>query len=177
MITTPPNPFGAFSDFPGRVSLLRVALIPLLTLSLTAEPGPLNEWMRIQTISPGTEVRIESSGARTVSGHLQSVSDDDVAVDDGQSRHLARQQVTRVLVKTKSRRGVHVLIGAGIGAGAGAVAGIAADRLSNNSPVLLVVSRTEKTAIATGFGAVVGGVIGAITGALLPAGWETVYKR
>jgi hypothetical protein len=80
------------------------------------------EWSRLNTLKPGSEVRVET--ARTVqTGRLVAVSDDAVRfTSDGAGEvALARAEVTRVYARGKSNRVRNAIIGTAVGVGIGAV--------------------------------------------------------
>jgi hypothetical protein len=145
-----------------------MALLLSLALSAAAQ-----DWTAVKALGTGTSVRV-SAGSRTVSGQLQGVTDDSLAIDSGKTQStFKRQEVTRVAVKKQAHRGRNTLIGLGVGAAAGAAAG-AAYAAPCTGWCLLQPTRAQ----GAGIGAGVLGLVGAVVGALIPTGgWHEVYKQ
>jgi hypothetical protein len=147
----------------------------LLALTLTAAAqAPAQDWSSAKALPVGTEVRI-SAGSRTVSGQIQSVTDDALTVNSGKGQEMfARQEIARVSVRKRGHRGRNALIGLAVGAGAGAAIGAATDTTGCKGSCIFQVSKGE----AAGVGAAVFGAIGALVGAVIPTGgWREVYKK
>jgi hypothetical protein len=148
------------------------ALVLFFALSAAAQT-PVPGWTAVKALQVGTSVRVSIS-SRTVSGQLQSVTDNSLVIDSGKGRAtIPKQEVTRVATKKQGHRGRNTLIGFGSGAAIGAVAG-AAYFTPCTGWCILQPTRAQ----GAGIGAVVLGVVGAVVGALIPTGgWHEVYKQ
>jgi len=148
------------------------AVLFVFALAAAAQ-SPAQNWNSVKTLSVGTSVRI-SVGSRTVSGQVQGVTDDSLAVDSGKGQEMfTRQEVVRVSVKKKGHRGRNTLIGLGAGAAIGVVAGVASHQDCTGFCVVYLTRGQD-----AGFGAILFGVIGTAVGALIPTGgWREVYKQ
>ena len=150
------------------ITVIRAAAVLGLSLAAAA-PAAAQSWNNVKALSMGTEVRI-LAGARTISGPVQSVTDDSLVVNSAKGQEmLTRQEVTRLSARKNGHRGRNALIGLGIGAGAGLGIGAAAD----NCQGLFCGSSLGK-AIFTPLGAVAGLLVGAV---IPTGGWRDVYKQ
>ena len=143
------------------------ALAVLLLAALTAAAqSPLQNWVNVKTLAPGTEIRVEPSGTAAVRGRLRSVTDETLVMTSGKGDEMfTRRQITRVSVKGKSHRGRNTLIGLGVGTGAGLALGLGARQGFLDSDV-------------TAGGIVGGALIGTIIGVAIPTGgWRQVYQQ
>src|SRR5450631_761343 len=103
-----------------------LAVLLLAAVTVAAQP-PITNWNDVKTLPPGTDIRVERSGAGPLRGQLQSATDESLVVDSGKGQEMfTRQQVTRVSVKGISHRGRNTLIGLGVGAGVGLGIGLGA---------------------------------------------------
>jgi len=119
------------------------------------------------------ELRVQFSSSHAVRGRLQSVTADSLTMDSGSGQQtFTRQQIIRMSVKQRPRRGRNAVIGLAIGAGLGGVLGGAtASECSGSS-----CGGYGAMAIASGIGA--GAAVGAIIGVRVPAGgWREVYRQ
>ncbi|HEY3744347.1 MAG TPA: hypothetical protein VGL53_31100 [Bryobacteraceae bacterium] len=150
------------------------AALILFAAQLSAQPG---DWMRVQGIAPGADVRVDVAGGhgQEVHGNLQSVTADSLVVNANGSgpQTFARQDITRVSIRKADHRTRNALIGLGVGAAAGLVIG-ASSRCDN----CLFSNGTNTGRIVVGAITGVGALVGIVTGAVIPtAGWRAVYKR
>ena len=154
------------------VPMRAAALLLLFAFAVGAQPAP-KDWQSLKDLSPGTAVRV-IAGTRSLSGSLQSVSDDALSVSSDKAHEtVMRQEVKRVLVRKKGHRGRNALIGLAAGAGVGAIVGAASHRDCTGFCVLNI-SRGQDAGIAAG----VFGILGAAVGTLLPTGnWREVYRQ
>ena len=138
-----------------------------------AAQSPAQNWNDVKALAAGTSVRI-SLGSRAVSGQVQGVTDDSLAVESGKGQEMfARQEVRRVSVKKTGQRGRNTLIGLSAGAAIGVVVGVASHKDCTGF-CLWYTTRGQDA----GIGAVVFGGLGAAVGALLPTGgWREIYKQ
>jgi hypothetical protein len=124
-------------------------------------------WNDVTALSPGTEVRLELSGSRSLRGSVHSVTDDSLAVDSTSGQEtFTRQQVMRVSVRKQSHRGRNALIGLGVGAGVGVA--------------FVIAPHSSSSSICCSAGATVAfdAAVGAIIGTLVPTGgWREVYRQ
>lgn len=151
-----------------------VAVVLFAFVHAAAAQSPAQNWNNVKALAAGTNVRV-SVGSRTVNGQVQSVTDDSIAVNSGKGQEMfARQEVTRVLVKT-GHRGRHTLIGLGIGAGAGLAIGAG---LNAASSCKYGCFGSNLAGVAVAATTAVGAIIGTIIGVAVPGdGWREVYKR
>ena len=153
------------------LKLIRAASVFGLFLA-AAVPSPAQSWNNVKALSMGREVRIVA-GSRTISGPVQSVTDDSLVVNSGKGQEMfTRQEVTRVSVRTPGRRGRHVLIGAVIGGAAGAaLGGVVAGACSGS------ICGGYGPAVVGGYGGA-GALVGTLVGAAIPTGgWREVYRQ
>lgn len=135
-----------------------------------AAQSPAQNWNNVKALAAGTNVRV-AAGARTVSGQVQGVADDSIAVDSGKGQEMfTRQEVMRVSVKERGHHARNILIGTGVGAGIGLGVGAAVARCKS----FCVVSTGEVVAVSTGGLAAVGAIIGAV---IPTGGWREIYKH
>lgn len=151
---------------------VRGAMLVLAFAAAVAAQSPSKNWDSVKSLTTGQSIRI-TAGSRSISGSLQSATDDSLTLDTGKgSQVFTRQEVKRVSVKTKSHRGRNTLIGLGVGAAAGAGAGAAIH--GSDTPGGFNFGGRGAWA---GAGAGVFGLLGAIVGAVVPTGgWHDVYK-
>jgi hypothetical protein len=131
-----------------------------------------SEWNVVQQLTSGQEVKVVLKEGGSRRGSFESVNDTGVVIRAGKGEQtLSRDQVARILVKSKGHRVRNVLIGAGIGAGAGLGAGASID--SNCSKTSIVCTGNKGKAILTPLF----GLLGAGIGSLIPSGgWREVYR-
>jgi len=145
------------------------AALLLMAATVAAQTNPSN-WNTVKALGAGTDVRI-LNGSRTVSGKIDGVTDDSIAVTSGKGQESFKQQdVTRVSVKKDGHRRRNALIGLGVGAGAGLGVGASADASCKS----FCFGGNIGKAVFTPMGALVGVLIGA----LIPTGgWREIYKK
>ena len=139
----------------------------------SALPRGTAEWNNLASATGPAEVRVELSGSHAVLGRVQSVTADSLTMDSGSGEQtFMRQQILRVSVKQKGRRGRNTILGLAIGAGlGGALGGATASECSGS-----ICGGYGAAAIASGIG--LGAAVGTIIGVLVPAGgWREVYRR
>ncbi|HEV2199235.1 MAG TPA: hypothetical protein VGR73_05410 [Bryobacteraceae bacterium] len=153
---------------------IRVAAVVFLLAHAAAAQSPAQNWNNVKALAAGTNVRVVS-GSRTVSGQVQGVTDDSISVNSGKGPEMfARQEVTRVSVKT-GHRGRHALIGLAIGAGAGLAIGAGLNAADSCKGTCF--GPNVGGAVVGGFTAV-GAIVGAVIGAAIPTGgWREVYRQ
>jgi hypothetical protein len=143
--------------------LLFAALVPL-----TAQT---TNWLSVQALSAGTEVRVTTSGAKSVRGQIQSVTADMLVINVKNSQQmLTRQETTRVSTKKHNHRLRNTVLGLGIGAGVGLAIGAGSDSGCNGQCFL---GDNLGKEVFTPLGAAVGLIVGVVwpTG-----GWSDVYR-
>lgn len=131
------------------------------------------DWNNVTALARAAEVRVELSGARSVSGGVLNVTQDSLAVNSASGQEtFTREQVLRVSVRGPSRRGRNTLIGLALGAGAGVGVGAGANSCCSGGfgPNL----NAAAVGVTTGLGAVIGAAIGA---AVPSGGWREVYRQ
>jgi hypothetical protein len=131
------------------------------------------DWNNLAALAGAAEVRVQFSGSHAVRGRVENVTADSLTMDAGSGQEtFMRQQIIRVSVKQKARRGRNTILGLAIGAGlGGALGGATASECSGS-----ICGGYGAAAIASGIGA--GAAIAAIIGVLVPAGgWREVYRQ
>lgn len=145
--------------------LVAVKILLCATLCSTFVSAQSSGWDGVRQLSSGSQAKIVLRNGRSYNGHIRSVDDNGILLESGQS--VTKQDIKRVLTKTRGHRGKHALIGGAIGAATGLGVGAALD--ANCSSFCL----HEGVAILTPAFA----LIGLGVGALLPAhGWQEVYR-
>lgn len=147
-------------------AVFSAALVLLSAQQLSAQPG---DWMRVQAIAPGADVRIDVAGRGQIQGNLQNVTPDSIVLNVNGPQTIARQDIARVSVKKPGHRKRNALIGLAVGAGVGLGIGAA-----NRCQQFCVVSNGAVTGVAAAGGAAAGAIVGAV---IPTGGWRTVYKR
>lgn len=134
-------------------------------------PLTAQNWTDVKALTPGTVVRV-SAGSKTMTGSVQSITDESLFLNSGKDRKtFSRQEVTRLSVKKHSHRARNSLIGLAVGAGTGAAIGAATYKTCTGLCIL-----SESRGIDAGAGALVFGILGALVGALVPTGgWREIY--
>lgn len=127
------------------------------------------QWSRVAGLPAGSEIRIATSGGKTLRGFLQSGTEDALVINATTSQEtVARQDVKRVHLKKPGHRGRNTLIGLGIGMGGGLAAGAVVDSRTRDNWF-----PNAGKAIFTAVGAIVGTVVGV---AIPTGGWREVYR-
>jgi hypothetical protein len=153
-----------------KPTVLSRMIVFLLVLAIAEGKGPFSDWGSVQTIAPGTQVRVAAGNAKAVSGTLVSVTDTTLvmlSVGAGQ-QPFEKTQVGSVSVKKQGHTLRNILIGVGVGLAAGAVEAVAIGSCKDCNP------GQSTYGYALGGGAFWGAVVGAVwhTG-----GWRDVYRQ
>ncbi len=136
------------------------------TLCSTLVSAQSGDWDGVKQLSPGRQVKIALRNGTSYKGQLRSADDNSIVLESGKA--VAKQDVKRVLTKTRGHRGKHALIGGGIGAAAGLGVGAGID--ANCSSFCF--HNLGKAVLTPAFA-----IIGLGVGALLPAGgWQEIYR-
>jgi hypothetical protein len=156
---------------PRKQLLLLVTMAAVFAVSLAAQPvKPIAQWTNLNQLKIGSEIRVGLTGGRTVSGFLQSVTPDSLAINAPTSQEsLARQNIMRVSLKRPGHRGRNTLIGLSLGAAGGAASGAAIDHATPNRGWW----PNFGLAVFTPIGAIIGTVVGV---AIPTGGWRVVYR-
>jgi hypothetical protein len=129
----------------------------------------MGDWQLLKGVSVGQLIRVSIRGGGPHEGTLQDVSDDAIAISNGQT--FRREEVLRVWMKGHGSRLKHALIGAGIGAGAGLGVGAGIANATKGDFIALKDSDTLPICAAAF------GMVGMGIGAALPShGWKEVYR-
>lgn len=152
-----------------RASLILALAIAALSSHLCAAQS---EWSVVRQLTSGQELKVVLKEGGSRRGSFESANDSSIVVRSGNSEQtLSRDQVRRILLKSKGHRKRNALIGAGVGAGAGLGLGASID--NNCSSTSIVCTGNKGKAILTP----VFGLLGAGIGALIPSGgWREVYR-
>jgi hypothetical protein len=151
--------------------LLLVTMAAVSAVSATAQPvKPIAQWTNLNQLKMGSEIRVGLTGGKTVTGFLQSVSPDSLAINAATSQEsLARQDIKLVSLKRPGHRGRNTLIGLSIGAAGGLATGAAIDRATPSRGWF----NNFGLAVFTPIGAIIGTVVGV---AIPTGGWRVVYR-
>ena len=143
------------------------------TLAATAaaqQDKPMANWVNLNQLVTGAEIRVTLANGKTLSGFMQRVTPESLAVNATTSQEtLSRQEIRRVSLKRSGHRGRNTLIGLAAGGGSGLAVGA------------VEVSRTRPGAMFRNFGYAVflplGALVGTVIGVALPTGgWRDVYR-
>jgi hypothetical protein len=149
---------------------LAATLLTLAAATMSAQSNR-TDWNAVKALTARTEVRI-TAGSRTVSGAIDRITDDTLAITAGKGQEMFdRQQVSSVSTKKPGHRMRNALIGLGAGTGAGLGIGLG---IRAHPDQLHIVS----TSAVVGGSAAAGAVIGTLVGAVIPTGgWREIYKQ
>ena len=139
--------------------LLMVAAI--FSVSLQAQGPGKQSWENLNRLQVGQKIQLVQMNMKSMKGKFLSVSEDAISLrvkkNDGT---VPREDVMRVTLKEKSKRGRNALFGAAIGAGIGAgLAVVPAKRCANIGGILCSGIVAGLVAIPIGIGAGVGAAI------------------
>jgi hypothetical protein len=154
---------------PLKQSLLMAAMAAAFALSAAAQQAkPISQWANLSRLEIGSEIRVLLTGGKNVSGFLQSVSADSLAINAATSQEaISSQDIKLVSLKRPGHRGRNALIGLAIGAGGGLATGAVLDKGDGRwFPNL-------GKEIFTPLGAIIGAVVGV---AIPTGGWRVVYR-
>jgi hypothetical protein len=144
-----------------------IVLLPVLAIA--AGKAPISDWGSVQTIAPGTQVRVVAGGAKAVGGTLVSVTDTTLlilSVGAGQ-QPFEKAQIASLSAKKQGHRLRNTLIGLGVGLATGAAIGVAAGECKTCKP-----NQSTMGYAMGGFG-----FLGAVVGAVWrTGGWSKVYQ-
>lgn len=156
------KPFRAFG-----VLVLAVAALVISAAAQPLQRGP--NWERVESLPPGSEIRVLLAGGKTLRGFLQSATSDSLAINATMSQEkLLRPDIRRVQLKRPGHRGRNTLIGLAVGTGGGLAAGAAIDHAGPDYWF-----PNAGKAVFAPLGAIIGTVIGV---AIPTGGWRTVYR-
>ncbi len=155
--------------FNTQIACLPLAAILLVSSLAASAQSPVPNWGGVKALKADSEIRVVV-GSRTFRGEMRSVTDDSLVVASGKGQEMfTRQEITRVSVRSGSRRGRHALIGAVIGGAGGAVFG---GGVTAGAGYL-----GATPAVAGAFGGA-GALVGALVGMAIPSGdWREIYKK
>ncbi len=137
--------------------------------ALTANVSAQSSWANVSQLAPGTEIRVDLSGGKTLRGFLQKATPDSLAINATTSQQtLSRTDIRRVQVKRNGHRGRNTLIGLAIGAVGGLAVGAGIDHGNHTGWF----SDFGKAAL-TPLGAIIGTVVGV---AIPTGGWHEIYR-
>jgi hypothetical protein len=148
---------------------LRITTAAVLVLNATAQQTkPIAQWANLNRLESGSEIRVALNGGKTITGFLQSVSADSLAINAATSQEaLSRPDVKLVSLKRAGHRGRNTVIGLLIGVGAGLASGAAIDR--NNHGWFPNLGKDVFTPL--------GAIVGTVAGVAIPTGgWRVVYR-
>ena len=155
---------------PKHIFLAALLAATLATTAAAQEAKPIANWANLNQLVTGAEIRVALANGKALSGFLQRVTPESLAINGTTSQEtLSRQDIERVALKRPGHRGRNTLIGLAIGTGAGLALGAGVD------------SQRRPGDWLPSFGKVVlspvGAIIGTVVGVALPTGgWREVYR-
>lgn len=148
-----------------RYSILAILFLSLVSARASAQ-SPTNSWESLNALRPGQTVEVIDMNLRSFKDELVSVTDEGITLRAKKNEvTVVRDDVLRVTLREKSKRGRNALIGSAVGAAAGFAVGVA---LCHGDCDLA-------RDIAWGLPAMTGTGIGAGIGAAFP-GYQTLYR-
>jgi len=155
---------------PNHIFLPALLAATLATTAAAHEAKPIANWANLNQLVTGAEIRVALANGKTISGFLQRVTPESLAINGTTSQEtLSRQDIRRVALKRPGHRGRNTLIGLAIGTGAGLAVGAGVDAKSGPGRMFPDLGK----AVFSPLGAIVGTVIGV---ALPTGGWRDVYR-
>jgi hypothetical protein len=156
---------------PWKSSLLPVlASIVLVAAASAQQTRRVANWLNLNQLAPGSEIRVTLTTGRILRGFLQRVTAELLEINATASQEtVLRQDIRRVALKRAGHRGRNTLIGLAIGTGAGLAIGAVVDSRARPNGWFPNFGK----AVFTPLGAIVGTVIGV---ALPTGGWRDVYR-
>jgi hypothetical protein len=153
---------------PKHPPLLVTMAVVLVQSASAQQTKPIAQWANLNGLESGSEIRVVLNGGKTITGFLQSVSPDSMAINAATSQEaLSRQDVKLVSLKRAGHRGRNTVIGLLIGVGAGLASGAAIDH--NNHGWFPNLGKDVFTPL--------GAIIGTVVGVAIPTGgWRVVYR-
>ena len=157
----------------GRLN--RICLLALLAAALAAaaaaqQAKPIANWVNLNQLVAGSEIRVTLAAGKTIRGFLQRVTAESLAINATTSQEmLSRQDIRRVELKKPGHRGRNTLIGLAIGTGAGLAIGAGVDAKSGPGVMFPDLGKV----VCSSAGVLLGTVIGV---ALPTGGWRDVYR-
>ena len=156
---------------PKHIFLAALLAATLATTAAAQEAKPIANWANLNQLVTGAEIRVALANGKALSGFLQRVTPESLAINATTSQEtLSRQDIRRVDLKRSGHRGRNTLIGLAIGTGAGLAVGAGVDSQSRGQYDLFP---NSGKAVLSPLGALVGTVIGV---ALPTGGWREVYR-
>ena len=156
------------------LAILAFVLLAVSVLEGAGDKSDAARWENLQSVKPGSDVRVSLKNVETWQGKMRAVSDDGLAIQtsDGE-KSFARDSVARVSAKSRSHRKRNVLIGLGVGAVTGVIVGVANPELGQGTCEQGSCTNAG-TAAMVGVAAAAGG---AAVGAIIPTGgWHEVFR-
>ncbi len=143
-----------------------------VTLAATAfaqQTKSNGNWANVNQIGTGAEIRVTLANGKTLSGIMQRVTPDSLAINATNSQEtLSRQDIRRVTLKRPGHRGRNALIGLAIGAGTGLGLGAGLDA---NAPSCRSFKALDRVVFAP-----MGALVGTVVGVMLAGGSRDVYR-
>lgn len=141
-------------------------LMAIFSLSLQAlQPGKAS-WKNLNRLQAGQKVQVVQMDMKSLKGNFLGFTDEMISLRVKKDEvAVPREEVLRVSLRGKRKRGLSALVDAGLGAGLGAIIGAA---------VGAAVQEPDEFAL---MGAPIGAGVGAAVGAAAPfASYETIYR-
>src|ERR1019366_6280450 len=155
---------------PRHIFLPALLAATLAAAAAAQQTKPIANWANLNQLVTGAEIRVTLANGKTLSGFMQSVTPESLAINATASQEtLSRQDIRRVALKRPGHRGRNTLIGLAIGTSAGLAVGAGVDAKSGPGRMFPDLGK----AVFSPLGAIVGTVIGV---ALPTGGWRDVYR-
>src|SRR5665811_2265052 len=111
-----------------RICLLALLAAVLAATAAAQQAKPIANWVNLNQLVAGSEVRVTLATGKTMRGFVQRVTPESLAINATTSQEtLSRQDIERVALKRPGHRGRNTLIGLAIGTGAGLAVGAGVD--------------------------------------------------
>ena len=141
-------------------------LMAIFSVSLQAQKPGKDSWDNLNRLQAGQKVQVVQMDMKSLKGTFLGFTDEMISLRVKNNEvGVHREEVVRVSLGGKRKRGLSALVGAGLGFGLGAAVGPA-------------VASSGEPGLDAGVGAIIGAGAGAGVGAAVPfiGGYETIYR-
>ncbi len=145
-------------------------LVTMVSIPLCAQQRPKQSWDNLNRLQAGQKVQVVQMDMKSLKGNFLGFTDEMISLRVKKDEvAVPREDVFRVSVRGKRKRGLSALLGAGLGAALGAIIGVAVGsgfHEAGETGVFVLVF----TPIGAGAGAGVGAAVPFM------GGYETIYR-
>lgn len=145
-------------------------LMAIFSVSLQAQQQGKQSWDNLNRLQAGQKIQVVQMDMKSLEGRFLGFTDEMISLRVKKDEiAVPREEVVRVSLRGKGKRGLSALVGAGLGAALGAIIG----RAGVSGP-----TQAGETELVTWGGAIIGAGAGAGVGAAVPfiGGYETIYR-